>query len=277
VRRAPLLVAVLAGLLGLTQVGGTSAGFTDRAVVDGGPHTSGSMAPPALPTVSQVQGTGATRVAWAASAVGEHGAEATSYEVQRYDAAAGGTPTTVCTMVVRPGTSLACEDGARPAGTRHYAVTARFGASWRAESPRRAFAADLTGPTVVTTEPEDGYRGNAAGLRRDASRGCGTDTPGCGTATDPAGVTSVRWVLELRPSTGNRAPRCWNGTAFVVAGSGGCAENGAVTATVAGGLRWRIPGTADDAYRDRGTYTLSVLATDSFGSTTTVSLVATVT
>ncbi|MCH1867562.1 hypothetical protein [Nocardioides sp. CFH 31398] len=274
--RAPHVVALVALAVWLGQVDGTSAAFTDRAVVTSGTHTSGSMAAPAVPTVTQVRGSGATRVAWTASAVGDHGATATSYEVQRYDAATGATPTAVCSVTADPGATLACEDGTRPSGTRHYAVRARFGASWRAESSRRAFAADLTGPDVTVTQPENGYRGSAADLRRALDRGCGADALGCGSAADPAGVEAVRWVLELRPSAGNRALRCWDGASFVVAGASGCADRAAATSAVSGGLRWRIPGAANEVYRDRGTYTVTVTARDVFANPTTVTSAVTV-
>lgn len=271
------LVAALL-LVGLGWVPATRAAFTDRASVDSGTVTSGSMTTPATPTVAQRSGTGSTRVSWTASRVGTLGGVPTAYEVYRYAVATGGTPVLACSVTVADGAALACEDPSPVGGTVHYAVRATFGDHWRAESSRRSFAADRTGPVVAVGEPPDGFRGGANALRREVSRGCGSDVPACGTASDAAGVSSVVWTLTVA-GTGPRATtRCWNGTRFTdQPASGSCPQAAATTSATTDGLRWTVPGSVDDVYRDRGDYTLTVVATDAFANvtTTTVSVTAT--
>lgn len=267
-------LAALGGVL-LLGVGGvpvTTAGFTDAAALTGDGFSSGSMSAPAIPDVEQVPGSGATRVRWTAPALGQHGGAPSAYEVLRYPAASGGSAVVACSLEVGSSTDvgqgLECDDTSRTPGSHHYAVVARQGTRWRAESPRREITPELSGPSVAVTDPAEGYRGSGFLLRLGLLFSCG-GAPACGSAADPSGVAAVRWSLAFRPAGSDRT-RCWNGTAYVAPTGTGCVEGGADIDPVRGGVRWRLPGTSDGPLRDRGSYVLTVSAIDSFASTTSV-------
>ncbi len=95
-----LVVAALAVVALALGINGTYAVFTDQATVNAGASastafTSGSVATPVTPTVTQQSGTGDTVVSWTSTAVttGAGATTATTYDVLRYTAASGGTAT----------------------------------------------------------------------------------------------------------------------------------------------------------------------------------------
>ena len=248
---AAALVAVAIGV----STTGTLAYFTDQASVNAGSSantafTSGSVATPATPTVTQTATTGLAAVSWSATAVttGAGNTTATSYDVLRYTTATGGTATVVCTGV----TATSCS-APKVAGTSYYAVRARFQANWVNEGGRRAHAPDTTGPTVVI----------------DANVGaCATVV--CGTASDSGGGTVALVEYNfVRRATRTGQPTtysCWNGSTWVANAGATCAWNNATGTT-----SWRVPGNQNTAYANPPagwtyTLTLTVRGTDSFGN-----------
>ena len=249
---AAALVAVAIGV----STTGTLAYFTDQASVSAGSSantafTSGSVATPATPTVTQTATTGLAAVSWIATTVttGAGNTTATSYDVLRYTAATGGTATVVCSAV----TATSCS-APKVAGASYYAVRARFQANWVNEGGRRAHTPDTTGPTVVIS----------------TNVGACTNGVACGTASDSGGgtVAKVEYNLLRRVSrTGfPTSYDCWNGTAWIDVASASCTWSNAIGTT-----SWRVPGNQGTAYAGPPngwtyTLTLTVRGTDSFGN-----------
>ncbi len=262
-----LTVLVAAAALTVVAIGagvtGTLAAFTDTATVTAGASagtafTSGSVATPATPTVTQQTGSGDTAVSWTATTVttGAGATTATTYDVLRYTAASGGTVTTVCSAV----SGTTCSVTTSP-GTFHYAVRARFQTSWVNEGARASFAADTTAPTIGLTSPANGYSGSATALRGSIT--CAGSVPACGTTAGAA--TSVQYTLR-RNRTSTTVDDCWSGSAWV-ATTAACT----LASTTGTTASWTVPGSRTTAFVNSqpGTFTLVLRAADTYGNAAT--------
>ncbi|WP_148615015.1 signal peptidase I [Nocardioides rubriscoriae] len=253
-RRASVVALVAATLLGSTSA--TLASFTDAGTAATSTFQATSIATPAAPSVAQTSALNqAATVTWSATPVGPNGLTASSYDVLRYTAATGGTAAVLCAG----NTSRTCVDSASPGllETYYYAVRARYGTSWVAEGARQSYQPSLVAPVFSNNQPSSGTV-VANDLR--AALNCTGSAPACGTVS-PIGAT----VTYSFTRVAKRGAECWTGALWATVCTGPVSTNATVTGTT-----WSLPGIEDNAWpsgdNDRGTYTLKVTATNTFGS-----------
>lgn len=154
VGRFALATVVVLAVVGSTS--GTLAAFTDLASAQTSALNAASIATPATPSVTQGTSSNAV-VSWTATSVGPSNLKATSYDVLRYTATSGGTPTVLCAGT----TTLTCSDAAPGSATVYYAIRARYGSLWMREGARASFTLAVATPPVTNLRCAGGLLGSA--------------------------------------------------------------------------------------------------------------------
>jgi hypothetical protein len=251
------VVAAVAGILVLTAAPVAWAAWSDTSTATTGTFTSGAVATPSAPTVTQQPTTGAGAVTYAPVKVGAS-ATASSYDVLRYSSTAS-TASPVATPCAAV-TALSCTD-AKPtaAATLYYAVRARFGGSWTREGPRSTYVPDVTAPTITMVAPTNGSRtlGSSISASCNGAMACGT-------------LSTAGTVTYYLTRGGAQSAACWTGTAWsTTATQADCTKQVAATGST---FAWSVPGTASNttypfSLLGTNTYTLVVSASDVYANT----------